>query len=826
MRFNRYTKRVNKIFEIADNFSSKNGYEITGSGQILWAMLDLEDGVAYTVLNNMGLKKEDIEDELRSILMDSKYAPKEEAVENRGISPRMKDILGNAARIANNYHTNFITSEHLLLAITEEDDCVANIILNRKNIDISTLKSLVFEKENKKEKQLRTYIANEAEEKLSSEELPMLNKYGINMIKYVVENNVDPLLGRNEEINRIMQILNRRKKNNPMLIGEPGVGKTAIVEGIARGIALMENSKEELFHQKMYSIEVGSLVAGTKYRGEFEERLQGIIDEISSSGSRVLLFIDEIHTLVGAGSTGENGSINAADILKPALSRGDIQIIGATTMDEYRKYIEKDPALERRFQIVQVAEPDRDTSIYILKGIRDKYEEYHGVKITDEAIEKAVDLSIRYVADRQLPDKAIDLIDESCSRVKLKVRFIPSNINELEDLESRLEKELAQVIAEENFEEALNIQAQKKDLMKSIERERILWNKQMYNKNIVNGEVVAEIVEMWTGIPINKIMEEEVEKLLNLENVLRETIVGQDHAEKVIARAIRRSRTGIQDPNRPIGSFLFVGPPGVGKTELSKVIAEAMFEGEENFIRLDMSEYMEKHSVSKIIGSPPGYVGHEDGGYLTEKVRFHPYSVVLFDEMEKAHKDVSNVLLQILDEGILTDSKGRTVDFKNTIVIMTSNIGYKTISENNVGFATSKAAITEEDLDREDKRIRERTLNDVQSYFSQELLNRIDEIVVFRNLRKTDFEKIVVILSKSLIDRAKSIGIELEISESVYKYIADYAAEINQGARLVKRIIQHRLTNKMSEAILKKTIGIGDRVLAYVSDGEIDFKKY
>lgn len=495
-------------------------------------------------------------------------------------------------------------------------------------------------------------------------------------------------------------------------------------------------------------------------------------------------------------------------------------------MDEYRKYIEKDPALERRFQIVQVAEPDRDTSIYILKGIRDKYEDYHGVKITDEAIEKAVDLSIRYVADRQLPDKAIDLIDESCSRVKLKVRFIPSNINELEDLESRLEKELAQVIAEENFEEALNIQAQKKDLMKSIERERILWNKQMYNKNIVNGEVVAEIVEMWTGIPINKIMEEEAEKLLNLENVLRETIVGQDHAEKVIARAIRRSRTGIQDPNRPIGSFLFVGPPGVGKTELSKVIAEAMFEGEENFIRLDMSEYMEKHSVSKIIGSPPGYVGHEDGGYLTEKVRFHPYSVVLFDEMEKAHKDVSNVLLQILDEGILTDSKGRTVDFKNTIVIMTSNIGYKTISENNVGFATSKAAITEEDLDREDKRIRERTLNDVQSYFSQELLNRIDEIVVFRNLRKTDFEKIVVILSKSLIDRAKSIGIELEISESVYKYIADYAAEINQGARLVKRIIQHRLTNKMSEAILKKTIGIGDRVLAYVSDGEIDFKKY
>lgn len=826
MRFNRYTKRVSKIFEIADNFSSKNGYEITGSGQVLWSMLAIKDGVAYTVLNNMGLTKDSVEEELKSIMLASRYIPSDKEVQNKGMSPRMKNILGEASRIANNYHTNFIASEHLLLAIIEEEDCVANIIFRKKDIDISILKNLVFEKENNKEKKLRTYIVNESENKADDEELPMLNKYGINMIKYVIENNVDPLLGRNDEIKRIMQILNRRKKNNPMLIGEPGVGKTAIVEGIARSIASMENINEELFHQKMYSIEVGTLVAGTKYRGEFEERLQGIIDEISSSGKKVLLFIDEIHTLVGAGSTGENGSINAADILKPALSRGDIQIIGATTIDEYRKYIEKDSALERRFQIVQVSEPDRNTSIYILKGIRDKYEAYHRVKITDSAIEKAVDLSIRYVSNRQLPDKAIDLIDESCSRVKLRSRFIPNNIKELEQMEARFEKQLAQVIAEENFEEALQIQAQKKELEKSIEKEKIRWNKQMYNKNIVTGEVVAEVVEMWTGIPMNKIMEDEAEKLLNLENVLRESIVGQDHAEKVIARAIRRSRTGIQDPYRPIGSFLFVGPPGVGKTKLSKVIAEAMFEGEENFIRLDMSEYMEKHSVSKIIGSPPGYVGHEDGGFLTEKVRFHPYSVILFDEIEKAHKDVANVLLQILDEGTLTDSKGRTIDFKNTIVIMTSNIGYKAVSENNVGFSTSKLAVTEEEQDKEDKKIRERTLNDVKSYFSQELLNRIDEVVVFRSLRKKDFEKIVVILSKSLIDRAGNIGIDLEISESVYRAIADYASEVNQGARLVKRIIQHKLTNKMSEAILKKTIAPGDRVLAYVSDQEIEFKKY
>ena len=825
MKFNRYTKRVNKIFEMADNFSSENGYEMTGSGQILWAMVAIKDGVAYSVLNNMGITADDIKDDLRRIMENSRYIPYEEETINKGMSPRMKNILEEAASIANSYHTNFVASEHLLLAITGEDKCVANLILKNRNIDITILKNLVFEKENMKERKLRSYIVNSSEDEEEADDLPTLNKYGINMIEYVMKNNVDPLLGRNEEIKRIMQILNRRKKNNPMLIGEPGVGKTAIVEGIARGIAMMGSNSEKWFHQKMYSIEVGSLVAGTKYRGEFEERLQKIIDEIANSDSKILLFIDEIHTLVGAGSTGENGSINAADILKPALSRGDVQIIGATTMDEYRKYIEKDPALERRFQVVKVSEPDRDTSIYILKGIRDKYEAYHKVKITDEAIEKAVDLSIRYVADRQLPDKAIDLIDESCSRVKLKSRFIPNNISEMEQMEERLEKQLAQVIADQNFEEAINIQEQKKELLRSIEEERILWNKKMFNKNVVTGEVVAEIIEMWTGVPTNKIMEEEAEKLLNLENVLREKIVGQDHAEKEIARAIRRSRTGIQDSERPIGSFLFVGPPGVGKTELSKVIAEAMFEGDQNFIRLDMSEYMEKHSVSKIIGSPPGYVGHEDGGYLTEKVRFHPYSVVLFDEMEKAHKDVSNILLQILDEGTLTDSKGRKIDFRNTIVIMTSNIGYKTTVENNVGFSTAKTTYSEEEMEAMEEKVRERTLNDVKSYFSQELLNRMDEIIVFRSLRKADFEKIVVILSQALIDRAKDIGIELEISESVYEYIADYASKINQGARLVKRIIQHRLTNKMSEAILKKTIGPGDKVLAYVSEGKISFKK-
>ncbi|MEG0250774.1 MAG: ATP-dependent Clp protease ATP-binding subunit [Peptostreptococcus sp.] len=827
MNFNRYTRRVDKALKIAREYSSKTGYEVTGSGHVLWALMCIGDGTAYNVLSNMGLELEDIKEDLDKIMECSSYEPLEGDAENKEMSPRMKNILEVAEKIANSYHTNFIASEHLLFAMTGEEGCVANIILKNREIDIDILKKLILDKENKKEEKFLSYIrANNEDYPDEDSDLPVLNKYGINMIKYVKENSVDPLLGRDEEIKRIMQILNRRKKNNPVLIGEPGVGKTAIVEGIARGLAFMSYHNDELFHKKMYSLEIGSLIAGTKYRGDFEERLQNIIDEVSNSDEKILLFIDEMHTLVGAGSSGEKGSVDASNILKPALSRGSVQIIGATTIDEYRMHIEKDPALERRFQPVKVSEPDRDTSVYILKGIRDKYEAYHKVKITDEAIEKAVDLSIRYIADRFLPDKAIDLIDESCSRVKLKSRFLPSTINDMEKMEKQLEKQLEEVIADQNFEAAIDIKKKKNELVKDIKRERVIWNKRRDNKNTVTGEVVAEVVEMWTGIPINKIMEEEAERLLNLENVLKERVVGQEHAEKEVARAIRRSRTGVQDPKRPIGSFLFVGPPGVGKTELSIAIAESLFLGEQNIIRVDMSEYMEKHSVSKIIGSPPGYVGHEEGGYLTEKVRFNPYSVILFDEIEKAHIDVLNILLQMLDDGILTDSKGRTVDFKNTIIIMTSNIGYKSSNEVNMGFSASKAAYSEDEIDLLDKKARERTLNDVASYFTPELLNRIDDIIVFRSLRKSDFEKIVVILSKTLIERTKDIGIDLEISDSIYKHIAELAAKANQGARPVNRLIQHKLTNKVSEAVLKKTIAPGDKVLAYFSNGEVEFKKH
>lgn len=827
MNFNRYTRRVGKVLDIASDYSSKTGYEVTGSGHLLWALMSIGDGTAYNILSKMGLNLQDIKEDLDKIMECSKYEALDCDVESKEISPRMKNILEVAEKIANSYHTNFIASEHLLLAMIAEEGCVANIILKNRGIDTDILKKLILENEGKKEEKFLKYIKSNSESYSDEDdELPMLNKYGINMIKYVKENNVDPLFGRDEEIDRIMQILNRRKKNNPVLIGEPGVGKTAIVEGIARNLAMMNYHNDEIFPRKMYSLEIGTLIAGTKYRGDFEERLQNIIDEVSNHDEKILLFIDEMHTLVGAGSVGEKGSVDASNILKPALSRGSVQIIGATTIDEYRMNIEKDLALERRFQPVKISESDRDTSIYILKGVRDKYEAYHKVKITDEAIEKSVDLSIRYIADRFLPDKAIDLIDESCSRVKLRSRFLPSNISDMEKMEKQLEKQLEEVIANQNFEAAIDIKKKKSELMNDIKREKILWNKKSNNKNIVTGEVVAEVVEMWTGIPINKIMEKEAERLLNLEDVLKERVVGQEHAEKEVARAIRRSRTGVQDPNRPIGSFLFVGPPGVGKTELSKAIAETLFGGEENIIRVDMSEYMEKHSVSKIIGSPPGYVGHEEGGYLTEKVRFNPYSVILFDEIEKAHIDVLNILLQILDDGILTDSRGRTVDFKNTIIIMTSNVGNKSLNEVNVGFSTSRSSYSEDEIELLDKKAREKTLNDLTSYFTPELLNRIDEIVVFRSLRKTDFEKIVVILSENLIERARDIGIDLEISESIYEHIADLAAKADQGARPVKRLIQHKLTNRVSEAILKKTIAPGDKVLAYFSDDKVEFKKH
>lgn len=821
MDFNRYTKRVEKILNKSKEYASSFGFEITGSGHLLWAILAIGDGVACSILKDMGLNKEKVEKELIHLLSLSGYNNLDGIAKHKSFSPRMKDILRNAGKIANLYHTNFIASEHLLMAIMDEDRCIANIIIRNSGIDADVLKDLLQSKVNKKQQPLQKYVDDEREE----EELPVLNKYCMNMVKYVLENNVGEVFGRDGELNRMLQILNRKDKNNPIIIGEPGVGKTAIVEGLARKIALKEGVNPGLFNKKVYSLEIGNLVAGTKYRGEFEERLKNIIDEISEHKGEILLFIDEIHTIIGAGSTTEGGGIDASNMLKPALTRGQVQLIGATTIDEYRRYIEKDPALERRFQPLMVEEPDREVALYIMRGLRDKYEAYHKVSITDEAIEKSVDLSIRYISDRYLPDKAIDLIDESCSRTKLKSAALPNEIISLKKIKLEFEKQLEESLSCQNFEEAIELRNKKQKIEKKIEKAVTDWNLSVKKKNIVTGEVIAEVVEMWTGIPINKIMKEEAEKLLNLEKVLRERVVGQDHAEKEIARAIRRSRTGIQDPDRPIGSFLFVGPSGVGKTELSKAIAEAMFEGEQNIIRLDMSEYMEPHSVSKIIGSPPGYVGYDDGGYLTERVRFHPYSVILFDEIEKAHKDVTNILLQLLDDGRLTDSKGRTVDFKNTIVIMTSNAGYSANLEGNVGFAPTRVIKTEEQLDTLDKKIRDKTLEDIKTYFAQELLNRIDEIIVFKELRKSDFEEIVRILSKSLIERSRLIGIDLEISEEAYKYIAENASDKKLGARPIKRFIQHKLTNKMSEAILKNDIEIGDKVLADIGENGIIFKK-
>ncbi|WP_101774025.1 ATP-dependent Clp protease ATP-binding subunit [Peptostreptococcus faecalis] len=827
MKFNRLTKRMDEIFEYANEYAANNGYEITGTGQLLWGLMYMEDGAAYDILKATGLNLEDIQIEMEKLLESSKYTSFGRKVLNKGMSTRLTKIVERAGEIANSHHTNYIASEHILLAIIEDNDCVANIIFRKVGIDVKILKSTVTDKINRKEVKMNRYLKNGELDlgEIESDDCPVLNMYCKNLIKYVLKNNTDPIFGRDKDIEKIMQILNRRKKNNPILIGEPGVGKTAIVDGIARNIALKENSTEDMSGKKIFSLEMGSLVAGTKYRGEFEERLQKIIEEVSSQKGEVLLFIDEIHTLIGAGATGENGSMDASNILKPALSRGDVQIIGATTIDEYVKHIEKDPALERRFQSVIIDEPNRETSIRILMGLRDRYETYHKVKITDEAIEKAVDFSTRYIPDRFLPDKALDLIDESCSRIKMKLGAVSNIISDLEMYEKESQKDLKEAIESQNFEEAIKIRDYISKIRLEIRDEKVRWNKNVISKNTVTGETIAEVIGLWTNIPVNKIIEKEAERLLNLEDVLKERVVGQDHAGTEVAKAIRRSRTGIKDPNKPIGSFLFVGPSGVGKTELSKAIAEAFFNGEENIIRLDMSEYMEKNSVTKLIGSPPGYQGHDRGGLLTEKVRFNPYSVILFDEIEKAHIDVSNILLQILDDGILTDSKGRKIDFKDTIIIMTSNIGHESESGKSMGFVSAKENYSDEELDSLDKKIYEKTKNEVRSYFSAELLNRIDEVIVFRSLRKKDFEKIVKILSKSLIIRAKNIGINLDIDESVYKFIAENMDDIAHGARGLKKYMEHTLTNKISEAILKNNIKEGDSVVAEIIENEVKLIK-
>ncbi|MCC0633872.1 ATP-dependent Clp protease ATP-binding subunit [Clostridioides sp. ZZV15-6388] len=813
MNFNRFTQRAKKAIDLAFESAKNLGHNIVGSEHILLGLLKEEEGIAAKVLSKVGFTEVYLEGKI--IDMEGKG---EGIPEDIVLSPRSKQILELSGMFANKLKTNYIGTEHILLAIIQEGEGIANKVLNYAGVNDRTLAQLTIDmmgiSDNNQYKSENSYTGNQ-----NQTESKILDKYGRNLTLYAKQNKIDPVIGREKEIQRVIQILSRRTKNNPVLIGDPGVGKTAIAEGLATNIAL-GNVPETLKSKTLYSLEMGSLLAGAKYRGEFEERIKEVVDEVVKNGN-IILFIDEMHTIIGAGSTGE-GSIDASNILKPALARGEIQVIGATTIDEYRKHVEKDSALERRFQPVMVDEPSKEDSIKILEGLRDKYEAHHKVKITDDAIKTAVELSTRYISDRYLPDKAIDLIDEAASKVRLKENTPPAEIKKLELEIENIDKEKEEAVRCQDFEKAAKIRDEQGILKKQLEDVRERWNKSSKHSDLVDGEVIAEVVGLWTGIPVNKILEEEADRLLKLEEILHNRVIGQEQAVKSISKAIRRSRAGLKDPNRPIGSFLFLGPTGVGKTELSKALAEVQFGDENQIIRIDMSEYMEKHAVSRMIGSPPGYIGHDEGGQLTEKVRRNPYSVILFDEIEKAHPDVFNILLQILDDGRLTDSKGRTVDFKNTIVIMTSNVGASTIGrQKTLGFSIAKG---DEEEKSQYEKMKENIMGELKQRFRPEFLNRIDDIIVFHSLNAEHISKIVILMVDKLQERLKDMDIKLEMSDEAINLISKSGFDLEYGARPLKRALQKELEDELSEAILKGDVKKGSNIIAKVKDEKIVFE--
>ena len=806
MYFSRFTQKSKKVIELSLKCARRLGHNRVDSEHLLLGLSKEGSGVASKVLLTLGITPKYIEDKI---------------IDKKGIIPitpidltlsnRSEEILEISGIFADKFKSEYIDTEYILLGILQQGEGIAVDILKEAGIedryiveliiDIVGLDSITTNQESK---------SNYPSEIQASSKL--LEKYGKNLTLIASQNKIDPVIGREKEIERAIQILSRRTKNNPVFIGDPGVGKTSVAEGLAINIS-SGNVPDNLIGKVLYTLDMGSMLAGAKYRGEFEERMKQVIDEVAKNGN-IILFIDELHTIIGAGSTGES-TIDASNILKPALSRGDIQIIGATTIDEYRKHIEKDSALERRFQPVLITEPTKEETIEILKGLREKYEGHHNVKITDEAIVAAVDLAIRYITDRFLPDKAIDLIDESASRVRLRENSLQKN--SISTDKCTLDKETDYKLNEDIIEdEILGIGIKLSDNIPNIEN-----HKKSY-VGIVDKEIIAEVVELWTGVPVNQIVEEEAYKLLNLEEILHGRIVGQDQAVMSISKAIRRSRAGLKDPKRPIGSFLFLGPTGVGKTELCKALAEVQFGDENQIIRIDMSEYMEKHAVSKLIGSPPGYVGYNEGGQLTEKVRRNPYSVVLFDEIEKAHGDVFNILLQILDDGRLTDSKGRMIDFKNTILIMTSNVGATKINKNKVlGFETNK---DKEDTRNQYDKMKESIMGELKQKFKPEFLNRIDDIIVFHPLEEYHIYEIVKLMTRDVIQRLKSLDIDLKISEEAVKLIAKKGLDLEYGARPLKRAIQRELEDTLSEAILKGDIKKGNIVIAEIDNNKIVYK--
>ena len=810
----KFTARTEKAIEIANDIAMELGHKYIGTEHILYGLCKEGTGIASKVLENQNITDEDILQEIEMLIGTGEAIDDREAL---GFTPRSKRVIENAFIEARKLGSEYIGTEHLLIGIMREGDSVAVRIMMDLGIDPRKLYNEIVKVINEDESDANS---NRATDKNSGSfnSTPTLNQFGSDLTKQAREGKLDPVIGRKTEIDRVIQILSRRTKNNPCLIGEPGVGKTAVVEGLAEKI-VADDVPEMLKNKRVVTLDISGMVAGAKYRGDFEERIKKCLAEVKKAGD-VILFIDEIHTIVGAGSA--EGAVDAANILKPLLARGEVQVIGATTLNEYRKYIEKDSALERRFSPVQVGEPTNEETIKILEGLRDKYEAHHNVKITEEAIKAAVELSVRYINDRFLPDKAIDLIDEAASRVKMKTYTMPDSIKELEEKIESINREKEEAIRVQDFEKAATLRDKVNAEKEKLEKEKKKWqSKNSKNVMSLTEEDIAEVIASWTGIPVNKITQDENEKLKHLEETLHKRVIGQNEAVEAVSKAIRRGRVGLKDPNRPIGSFLFLGPTGVGKTELSKALAEALFGNESAMIRVDMSEYMEPHSVAKLIGSPPGYVGYDEGGQLTEKIRRKPYSVILFDEIEKAHPDVMNMLLQILDDGRLTDAQGRTVNFKNTVIIMTSNVGARAITDKNVlGFSNSSKDKNEEQ-EKEYENIKKDVMAELKKQFRPEFINRIDDIIVFHKLTDDDIGKIIEIMLKQVKERLSEQEYDVEIDKSVKDLVAKKGIDANYGARPLKRAIQSNVEDKIAEAILDGKIIPHKKAKIYAENDEI-----
>ena len=808
MAYGRFTERAQTVIMGAQKESQNFKHGYIGTEHILLGIM-LEGGYAKKTIAKFNIEFKDVRDLVEGYLgYGDETMPNGELL----LTPRTKKLFDESFVEASRFNHKYASPEHLLLALIKEDDSVAYTILSKLNVDFKKIeKNLVEYLENRSDDE------SKGEMEIGADDDGILVQYSTDLTNEAREGKLDPVIGREVENRRILEILCRRIKNNPCLIGEPGVGKTAVVEGLAQNI-IEGNVPENLKNKRVLSLDLSAMVAGAKYRGEFEDRLKKAISEIKKD-KNIIIFIDEIHTIIGAG--GAEGAIDAANILKPALARGEIQCIGATTINEYKKYIEKDAALERRFQPITVGEPNKEETLEILKGLREKYEAHHNVKILDESLKAAVDLSDRYITDRFMPDKAIDLIDEASAKLRIENLVTPSSIKEIDAKIQKIVDKKESAIDSEDFETAADLRDEETKLRTEKKEMKRAWLEDRdLNKLIVTPDEIAKVVSGWTKIPVEKLTEKESERLLNLEKILHKRVVGQEEAISALSRAIRRARVGLRDPKRPIGSFIFLGPTGVGKTELCKALAEAMFSDEKNIIRIDMSEYMEKHSVSRLIGAPPGYIGHDDGGQLTEAVRRKPYSIVLLDEIEKAHPDVFNILLQIMEDGRLTDSKGKLVDFKNTIIIMTSNIGAHTIKkQKTMGFTFESNENTEYE------KMKENIMEELKRNFRPEFLNRIDDTIVFRKLNKDDMLSIVGLMLKSTSDRLKNSSVNIDFNEKCKEFLLEKGIDENYGARPLRRIITKEVEDKLSEELLKGHLRIGDKITVTVEKNQLDFKK-